>query len=118
MSNNSDLTRRQADNVRSRIAKHATEIGQKLIDCVNGDIELSTQQINCAKLLLDKSVPSLTATDLNVNSTGLSYETEEQAHRALSDWLDKNPALGEILRNRGVVVEPDSLELLPSDTDA
>lgn len=52
-----NLTRRQAENIRARIAKKASGIVRRLDESIHGKIELSTAQVAAAKTLLSKVLP-------------------------------------------------------------
>ena len=110
---NSELTTRQSDNVRSRIAKHATEISQRLIDCVMGELELTSSQLKAADLLLSRTVPTVQSVDVNLNASA-PLMSEAQAQERLAAWLTSNPALLAALKDKGTVVDSstDSTERL------
>ena len=57
------LNRMHQDSVREKIK--ASQIINRLQDHVKGDIELSTTQVQSARILLDKSVSSLHSTELS-----------------------------------------------------
>jgi len=54
---------RHQDDVRAKI--QTSNIIHRLTQGFNGEVELTTQQINIAKTLLDKSLPSLIATEIS-----------------------------------------------------
>lgn len=49
---------RHDDETRAKI--QAAQIINRMMSCLNGEVELSTQQVSCAKTLLDKVLPNLT----------------------------------------------------------
>lgn len=46
----------------------AAQIINRLHGCVMGTVEMSTQQVNAAKTLLNKVLPDLSSVDSNVNA--------------------------------------------------
>ncbi len=71
---NPHLTRRQAENVRAAIK--VGNIVDRLEKCAAGDIQMTPTQVQAAKILVDKCIPSLQATDMRVQGRydGLSTE--------------------------------------------
>lgn len=57
------LNPRHQDMVRAKI--QASAIVHRLTECIKGKIDLSAQQVSAAKILLDKSIPNLTSTELS-----------------------------------------------------
>lgn len=57
------LTRRQTDKARELIK--VEKICLRLSDHIEGKIDLKSTQINAARILLDKSMPSLVATNIS-----------------------------------------------------
>jgi hypothetical protein len=62
------LNPRHQDLVRAKI--QASQIINRLQDCVNGKVELTTVQVQAARILLDKSVSSLSSTELTGHDGG------------------------------------------------
>jgi hypothetical protein len=62
------LNPRHQQMVRDKI--QASQIINRLTDCVNGEVELSSQQVAAARILLDKSIPSLSSTELTGEDGG------------------------------------------------
>lgn len=56
---------RHDDQTRAKI--RATQIINRFQDCIDGKIELTTQQVSCGKTLLDKALPNLQATEWDGN---------------------------------------------------
>lgn len=54
---------RHDDETRDKIK--ASQIINRFQDCVDGKIELTTQQVSCGKTLLDKVLPNLQAVESN-----------------------------------------------------
>jgi hypothetical protein len=65
------LNRRQQDSVRENI--RASQIVNRLQDHIHGKVELSTTQIQAARILLDKCVPNLSSVDQNVTGEVLYH---------------------------------------------
>lgn len=59
------LTRRQTDKARELIK--IEKICKALQDHIDGTVEMKSTQINAARILLDKSLPSLTTTSINAD---------------------------------------------------
>lgn len=53
---------RHDENTRAKIQVAA--IINRFQDCVDGKVELTTQQVSCGKSLLDKRLPNLQATEM------------------------------------------------------
>lgn len=62
------LNPRHQDLVRAKI--QASVIINRLQDCVTGKVELTAIQVQAARILLDKSVPSLSSTELTGTDGG------------------------------------------------
>ena len=52
---------RHDDETRAKI--QAAQIINRLMSCLNGDVELSPQQVSCGKALLSKVLPDLASTE-------------------------------------------------------
>lgn len=57
------LRPRHQDEVRQKI--QTTQIINRLQKALEGEVELSSTQVSCAKILLDKSLPNLQATEIS-----------------------------------------------------
>lgn len=79
------LGRRHQDEVRTKI--QATQIINRLYSAFQGEIELSSTQVNIAKALLDKSLPDLKA----IEHTGDAENPLrfEQVERLIVDPYEK-----------------------------
>ena len=64
------LNKRQADSARNLI--QTQRIVQELDRVVMGDREMSSQQIRAAEILLNKSLPNLQSTELDMGGEGLT----------------------------------------------
>lgn len=79
------LGRRHQDEVRTKI--QATQIINRLYSAFQGEIELSSTQVNIAKALLDKSLPDLKAIEHTGDADNpLRFE---QVERLIVDPYDK-----------------------------
>lgn len=70
------LNRLHQTSVREKIK--VSNIIDRLEKHVNGEIELTTAQVTSARVLLDKSLPSLQATELSGPNGGAIELTERQ----------------------------------------
>lgn len=75
------------DETRAKI--QAALIIGRLHDCVMGNITLDAQQVSCAKALLNKVLPDLTATEMTVETTSYVARIPEQAS-STDEWLKHN----------------------------
>ena len=64
------LNKRQADSVRSHI--QSTKIIQELQKGFDGEREITKIELDIARLLLDKSVPSLKSAEIDIAGDGLT----------------------------------------------
>lgn len=64
------LNKRQAESARQLISTQ--RVIQELHKCVDGEREMSSQQVQAARILLDKSLPNLQATELEHSGEGLT----------------------------------------------
>lgn len=89
------LTVRQAESVRLMI--DSTKIVNRLQRHIHGDesgepVELSATQIQAAKILLDKSLPSLQSADITAHSSP-QIEPQEVLQAKLLEVIRSNPLL-------------------------
>ena len=105
------MTKRQTDNAREAIKSHA--IIQRLTKIVNGEVNGTSVQVAAAKILLDKSLPSLQAVEsTQIDATPIQSKTE--LYRQLAGILKSQPDLiadvlkarPELLREIGADVKP------------
>lgn len=71
------LRPRHQDEIRQKI--QTTQIINRLHKAIDGEVELTSTQVSCAKILLDKSLPNLQATEISGDPdspliTGLKIE--------------------------------------------
>ncbi len=90
-----DMTVRQADSIRLTIK--AAQLVNRLQDSILGSEEreakeLSATQIQAAKILLDKSLPSLQSADITAHSAPV-VETQEALLAKLQALITANPQL-------------------------
>ena len=79
------LNRMHQDSVREKIK--VSQIINRLQDHVKGDIELSTTQVQSARILLDKSISSLQSTDVQIDG----HLTIEPVDYGSPDGADADP---------------------------
>lgn len=70
----------------------STRVVNRLQDHLNGEIELSATQVQSAKILLDKSLPSLQSADITAHSSP-QIESEEALLAQLQGLIAKYPHL-------------------------
>ena len=97
-------TKRQTELVRSRIAQQAHGVAQRVLACINGEIELTPVQAQLCKLVLDKTVPNLQSIDASITDESPTM-SEAQAVERLALLLSRHPELADVLRTRGVTVD-------------
>lgn len=88
------LTKRQAENVRANIAKSASKISARLEQCAMGEVEMSPSQVNAAKALLDRVLPTMQSIDQtnHTDQPELSPdELESLLTKAVQDMARKDP---------------------------
>lgn len=71
------LSKRQADNVRARIAESASKIVDRLKGHVEGTVELAPTQVKAAQILLDRVLPSMQSIDQTSHSETPELGPEE-----------------------------------------
>lgn len=78
------------EKVREKIAH--SEIANRLIKHINGDVRMSPEQVSAARILLDKVIPNLQAVE---NTVINEYEglNPEDVQRQVIATLSANPAL-------------------------
>jgi hypothetical protein len=86
------ITRRQAENVRAAIK--VGNIINRLQKAAMGEVEMTPTQLNAAKLLLDKTLPSLCATEI---SQPEPQRTREELVETLQSMVRANPELLDVL---------------------
>lgn len=67
---------RHDEQTRAKI--QAAQIINRLMNCVNGEVELSAQQVSAAKTLLNKVLPDLQSIDLG-SEGGLTVTIQKDA---------------------------------------
>lgn len=75
---------RHDDETRAKI--QAAQIINRFQKCIDGEIELTTQQVSCGKTLLDKVLPSLQATELS----GTVESRVSRKPMSPSDWAKEH----------------------------
>jgi len=80
MKSSARLNPRHQDLVRTKI--QASVILNRLTKCVQGKIEMSAVQVAAARILLDKSVPSLQSTEVSGKGGGPVVLVTAAAHDA------------------------------------
>jgi len=110
LANQAKLTTRQVQNVRSKLAKSASQVGNRLIAAALGEIEISATSLKAAQIIMDKTTPSLQSVDSTVMQAEAGM-TEEQAMERLGALLTKYPGIADIIRGKGVTVDPDTERL-------
>ncbi|MDH3713751.1 MAG: hypothetical protein OET44_07895 [Gammaproteobacteria bacterium] len=83
------ITRRQAENVRAAIK--VGMIVDRLQKAAMGEIEMKNSELNAAKLLLDKTLPSLQAVEQTVKDDG--PKSLEEINERIRSILQANPRL-------------------------
>lgn len=106
------MTVRQAESVRLMI--DSNRLVNRLQDHVNGEIELSVTQIQASKILLDKSLPSLQATDITAHSSP-QIEDETTLVERLRALIARHPQLLSDIKAEDSVVSTQHAALLPAD---
>ena len=86
------ITRRQAENVRAAIK--VGNIVNRLQKAAMGEIDVTPTQLNAAKVLLDKCLPNLTATEITEQVPEQSLEELEERLRQM---IAQNPKLLELI---------------------
>lgn len=112
------LTVRQQENTRANIARKVTQISDRLAKHAvaetdeNGKLttDMTSTQVKAAQILLDKCVPNLQSIAYT-DEGGQESATEEELMERLSAWIVKNPKLLDVLKARGVTVEPEKEQL-------
>lgn len=80
---------RHDDETRAKI--QAAQIINRFTKCVNGEIELTAQQVSCGKTLLDKVLPDLKATELTGEGGGpIGIHTKSDRDAILAAVLRAN----------------------------
>ena len=72
---------RQDANTRAKI--QAAQIINRFMKCLNGEVELTTQQVSCGKALLAKVLPDLSSVEM----------TGELEHRMVEQYTDDELAI-------------------------
>ena len=108
------LTVRQAESVRLMI--DSTRLVNRLQDHIHGDehgnaVDLSVTQIQAAKILLDKSLPSLQSADITAHSSP-QIESEEVMLGKLQALIAKYPQL---ISQLGVPTSHTPASTLPAE---
>lgn len=73
------LNPRHQDFVRAKI--QASQLINRLMDNINGKVQLSPGQVQSIKILLDKSLPNLSDVKMDMGSNGVTFNlnfNEEQ----------------------------------------
>lgn len=65
------LRKHHQDEVRAKI--QASQLINRLNDCAMGKVTLTTTQVNAIKVLLDKSVPSLSDVKIDTIGNGITF---------------------------------------------
>jgi hypothetical protein len=85
------MTKLHQDDVRSKI--QTSHLVRRLTQFANGDIELTANQISAIKILLDKSLASLSATELTgANGGPVQTQALEVAYVAPAPAQEAKPA--------------------------
>ncbi len=69
------MGRRHQDDIRAKI--QAGQLVKRLLDHALGEVEMTTTQIQAARILLDKSVPNLQSVEVG-NHEGETFKTENR----------------------------------------
>lgn len=65
------LRKTHQEDVRKKI--QVTQLINRLMGCVDGKVELSTQQIQAIKILMDKSLPNLSDVKIETGAQGITF---------------------------------------------
>ena len=65
------LRKTHQDDVRKKI--QVSQLINRLTDCAMGKIELTTQQVQSIKVLMDKSLPNLSDVKIETGSQGITF---------------------------------------------
>jgi hypothetical protein len=94
-----EMTVRQAETVRLMI--DSSRVVNRLQDHLEGETELSATQVQAAKILLDKSLPSLQSADITAHSSP-QMEGEAELKAKLLALIQSDPLLiRELVRHLG-----------------
>ena len=65
------LRPRHQDEIRQKI--QVSQLINRLMSCVDGKVNLTTQQIQAIKILMDKSLPNLSDVKIETGSQGITF---------------------------------------------
>lgn len=75
---------RHDEETRAKI--QVAQIINRFMACLNGEIELNSNQVSCGKTLLAKVLPDLTSTEMKVETTRYVAEIPQVAENT-EEWL-------------------------------
>ncbi len=78
---------RHDDETRAKI--QAANIIHRMMECIMGNITLDSNQVSCAKALLNKILPDLQSTELTVEDKRYVARVPELA-KSTDEWLNQN----------------------------
>ena len=87
------LTKRQQDDSRHRMMTRVSKMVNRIADCADGKLEMTSAQLKAAEMLLNRTVPVLSAIPM-INDDDTEDLSREEIEARIKQKIEDSPMLG------------------------